>query len=204
MGRAGSGPEFQLILGRVGSLYLWVGSRKWPTCNCDSTRDSTRDVEVDMFCAATSSYSLFAGVAALRGHVLVTAIFVYPVNTFTPFDRPSSSTLLVFVANSLLLVSKPDAKLLPTWHFWYNGTSHNLYFDAIGQASLDILIQCLEILCHLCRNAQREYRLLQKSSPLKLFGIFSLRLCLFAWNFADLLAIYLYPHYIYQYFVDLS
>jgi len=45
---------------------------------------------------------------------------------------------------------------------------------------------------------------LKKVAPLKLFGIFSLRLSLFAWNFANLLAIHFISTYIYQFFVDLS
>ena len=52
------------------------------------------------------------------------------------------------------------------------------------------------------RGGNMEYRVFQKSSPLKRFGIFSLWLSLFGWNFANLLAIHIhiYP----PIFVDLS
>ena len=64
---------------------------------------------------------------------------------------------------------------------------------ALDRENMIYLQQRLTYVCLVdCRS--RETGCLKKVSPLKLFGIFPLWLSLFAWNFANLLAIHIHTH----------
>jgi len=61
----------------------------------------------------------------------------------------------------------------------------------VGLPAAPVSTSLLSRISHPHRFCLGVYRVFQKSSSLKLFGIFSLRLTLFAWNFANLLAIHI-------------
>jgi len=67
-----------------------------------------------------------------------------------------------------------------------NRTSHN--WRLFGVMAVLTVCTCLRVAIIFLT----EYRVFQKSNSLKLFGIFSLRLSLFSWNFAHLLAIHIH------------